>query len=160
MTDVPTDGVCLCELIAVSEGVPRGVGGCRGEAGAEPAAPPAVPGDGRLVAAGGRQGGTVGPLVLARSLRSERRVSGARDWSAGESDHGAADSAHPHTSPQSDEAVLPPARPPGVLDQPEVLTSVDSNSLSRILVFIFVFGPFSISEYYSNIYIVKMHWFM
>jgi len=35
-----------------------------------------------------------------------------------------------------------------------------SNSLSRILVFIFVFGPFSISEYYSNICRVKMHWFM
>ena len=35
-----------------------------------------------------------------------------------------------------------------------------SNSLSRILVFIFVFGSFSISEYYSNIHRVKMNWFM
>ena len=117
----PAVAVGLCEERAVTEGVVAGVGGSRAEAGAETAAPPAVPGDGRLVAAGGRQGGTVGPLVLARSLRSEWRVSGARDWGAGESDHGPADSTHPHTSPQSDEAVLPPAGTPGVLDQPELL---------------------------------------
>ena len=117
----PAVAICLSEVGTVSKFVIAGVGGCRGQSRAQAAAPPAVPGDGLLVAAGGGQGGTVGPLVLTGSHGGERAVCRSLDWSTGESDHSGAHSTHPHTSPQSDVTVLPPARTPGVLDQPVLL---------------------------------------
>ena len=97
------------ELLAVAEGVVAGDGGGGSQSRAHPAALAAVLGNAGLVAAGLRQGGTVGPFVLTRCPGGEGGVSGARHWAAGEGDHGAAHPTHPHTSPQSDVPLLSPA---------------------------------------------------
>merc|ERR1712106_1089502 len=129
--------VSLGQLLTVPVDIIAGVGGSGGQAGAQATALLAVSCCGALVTIPLSKVGAVTPLVNTWCLGSEGSIRRASSRSTGYSHHVFSNATHANSPLQSDESFFSPISSPGVLDQPEVLSSLTSiayNSDSMISV--------------------------